>query len=305
MKCLLFVVFLLASVSPSLAQTASTALDCSKSIRFGESTKELAAAIVIKELSTACKYTVVYEGYFRPTGNVQLKKEYLNLDAVIEDIAAQGGFDAVMNHEAKVIRLSAKATDTPQAAAPSPATAAPAAPPSAPATVQLLPQRPRYYPLSPNGIARRAFAEAGTFAEANAAVREVTEAFEHQRITNNRYYQPTIYGSGAVYGYHQTHGYWPWMAGCLTGPSGEVRYKFDGDKDDRKLWFVSINGETLGTIDQADAWFNHKIPVCAGPTRVVIEKLHRGVAMDRNFSVRPGAYTEIGVGDYLFPPERP
>lgn len=309
MKSLLFIFLLAVGVIPANAQQVTEPeVFCGKIKVQGSTTKP--AVALIEELARQCGYETDYVEQYVPSAIVTIVGELGDLKSTIEKIAGLGGFEAFVDVDDKRIVVSEAPDAAPSVPQSQASAAVPAAPPAAPSTVQLPPQRPRYYPLTPNGVARRAFAEANTFAEANANVRAVTEAFEQQRLASNRYYSPTVYAVGGAYSYHQTHGYWSWMEGCISGPSGYLKYKFHENKDDdlnseeeRKFWFVSINGEALGTIDQADAWFNGDIPVCAGPTRVMIERLHKGVAMDRNFSVRPGAYTEIGVGDYLFPPE--
>jgi hypothetical protein len=96
------------------------------------------------------------------------------------------------------------------------------------------------------------------------------------------------YGSGFVFG----------MRGCATGPSGRVKFKYVGHPQERVLWEVEFDGAIVGSIDQADSFFNSAY-FCVGNHTVKARKRGVGV-IERIYSVRIGDLTEITIGDFLF-----
>jgi hypothetical protein len=92
------------------------------------------------------------------------------------------------------------------------------------------------------------------------------------------------------------------MKGCATGASGYFKFKYDGPSADRILWEVEFNGQLIGSIDQADSFFNEKW-VCVGSYTITARKRGKDGAVTRNYLVSYRELTEITVGDYLFDPD--
>jgi hypothetical protein len=96
------------------------------------------------------------------------------------------------------------------------------------------------------------------------------------------------------------YGYFPYMRGCTTGPSGQVKFKYVGPPEERVLWEVEFDGAIIGSIDQADSFFN-KSYFCVGKIEVTARKRGMPGEVRRTYSVRLADLTEITVGDFLFP----
>lgn len=178
------------------------------------------------------------------------------------------------------------------------------------------PAQPREDPNSPTAIMARypeawdASGAVGSLAAQNRITAEVgaLRAQAHQVALAasqsfglySGYGYPGAIGVGGFGGYGYSPYLYPWMKGCSDGrPAAYLEFQFGGQRGEKPLWRVAINGIVPGSVDQGDT-LSQRLPICAdSAVTVTVEKRGESWSWSDQYSLRPGTSTEVPVGEFL------